>query len=229
MGQLKTQLIVKTWERRFIPCSCIEKTRGPMSSLAPKCFVRVSTWGLSWNKGKHIFKQSWPRCVVPALTHHCLISFSPARWFDKLPELKDIYFQETDSSSAGARTSPLLLTNTKFMGKFSILSTTISKVQLPRKEHKYLFKTSSFLSDSHAFSWNWGIYSVSDGGHQPHKVRICDSEASWKLRKQFSYNFDPGRRVKIFTWLWKRRRLSSRHQDAIAIWIWSHEDSIATY
>lgn len=76
MGQLKTQLIVKTWKRRFIPCSCIEKTRGPMSSLAPKCFVRVSTWGLSWNKGKHIFKQSRPRCVVPALMHHCLISFS---------------------------------------------------------------------------------------------------------------------------------------------------------
>lgn len=173
-----------------------------MSSPATKCFVRVSTWVLSWNKEKHIFKQSRPRCVVPALTPRCLIPFSPARWLDKLPELKDISFQETDSSSACARTSLLLLTSRKFMGNFSIPRTTISNVQLPRKEYKCLFKTFSFLSGQLCFRLKLGhIFSLlSWWPSTTHKVKICGSEASGKLRKQFNYNYDSGNRVKIFTW-----------------------------
>lgn len=203
-----------------------------MSSPALKCFVRVSTWGLSWNKGKHIFKQSQSRCAVSALTHHCLISISLARWFDKLPELW--------KKSLSRRQTPLLLVpGLHFFfwpawnswEIFHFWGPLFQMSSCQGKSTSVSWKHSPSFQDSRSFAWNWGLCAVaSHGGHQPHtKLGSVIPKHPGSSEKQFSYNYDSGSRVKIFTWLWKSRRLSSGHQDAIAIWIWSHEDSIATY
>lgn len=186
-----------------------------MSLPTPKWFVWVSTWGVSWNKRKHTSKQSWPKYG----------SHTDSSLFDFIPPCKVVWqifrtsrnlFQETDPLLLLPGLHPFLCTAQNSWGKFQFLETTISKVQLPRATVlKCLFKTFPFLEGQSRFhlKLSWWLTTT-------HKVRICHSEASWRLRKQFSHNYDFGSRGKIVTWLWKWRSLGSGHQDAIAIWIW---------